>query len=559
MTLLGVTWVFGALALGEAKLVFQYIFCISNSLQGFIIFVVRCVQYPEARMAWLTFLHTGKLKKHRGPQGHGLRSSSAGNSHTRHTTSSSTQSQSQLQGLASLRSQSQFQMQSRLRSSCTASTRKTSLPESSSCMSNSSESGHGFLWNRFHQHESCHKSHTHVNSSWSFRSIFGSARVPDCKKESDSSSQKKAEKVEIQSQDSTDGGYKDATPLSESLTRELKQTLEGKSVDLPLSRSHSMHIQSVCCSSEVCQASEVDGGTGDLKRGGSMRCRKSQQQYNQMGNSQQSLTTKEGEDTSWQFLRAPPDGMSESKATAPAESHTTSHSHSDQGYMSGTCTAEQSPESPRQEPKQAISVTIAPPVQLDACHHDRRLTVSTPDHLYPDPSEETMDGCHNNMLTRSDSDISVLLPKQDDHDGNKVPATYVAIKGEMVRTNSPLSHPNLMYEKNTMSSSIQQSGAGGGLVTESGLYCGGTNRDIWEVRCVDHPPQPQPSSSSRRSFSTKSYSSSEGSNGDGSSSGSLQSESYSLEMEPRAIQLSAHRRPIHLRHHTKRIRCEEVL
>jgi hypothetical protein len=426
-------------------------------------------------------------------------------------------------------------------------------------MSNSSESGHGFLWNRFHQHESCHKSHTHVNSSWSFRSIFGSARVPDCKKESDSSSQKKAEKVEIQSQDSTDGGYKDATPLSESLTRELKQTLEGKSVDLPLSRSHSMHIQSVCCSSEVCQASEVDGGTGDLKRGGSMRCRKSQQQYNQMGNSQQSLTTKEGEDTSWQFLRAPPDGMSESKATAPAESHTTSHSHSDQGYMSGTCTAEQSPESPRQEPKQAISVTIAPPVQLDACHHDRRLTVSTPDHLYPDPSEETMDGCHNNMLTRSDSDISVLLPKQDDHDGNKVPATYVAIKGEMVRTNSPLSHPNLMYEKNTMSSSIQQSGAGGGLVTESGLYCGGTNRDIWEVRCVDHPPQPQPSSSSRRSFSTKSYSSSEGSNGDGSSSGSLQSESYSLEMEPRAIQLSAHRRPIHLRHHTKRIRCEEVL
>jgi hypothetical protein len=30
-------------------------------------------------------------------------------------------------------------------------------------------------------------------------------------------------------------------------------------------------------------------------------------------------------------------------------------------------------------------------------------------------------------------------------------------------------------------------------------------------------------------------------------------------MEPRAVQLSTHRRPIHLRHHTKRIRCEEVL
>jgi hypothetical protein len=30
-------------------------------------------------------------------------------------------------------------------------------------------------------------------------------------------------------------------------------------------------------------------------------------------------------------------------------------------------------------------------------------------------------------------------------------------------------------------------------------------------------------------------------------------------MEPRTIQLSPHRRPIHLHRHTKRIRCEEVL
>lgn len=551
MTLLGVTWVFGALALGEAKLVFQYIFCIANSLQGFIIFVVRCVQYPEARMSWLTFLHTGKLKKHRGPQGQGLRSSSAGNSHSRHTISSSTQSQSQVQGGTHVRSQSQFQMQSRLRSSCTATTRKTSLPESSSCMSNSSESGHGFLWNRFHQRESCHNSHTPVFSNWSFRNIFGSVRVPDNKKESNSSSKKGAEKVEIEPQNMTDGSYSHATPLSVTLTRQLKKTLEGRSADLPLSRSQSMHIQPVCCSSEVCQASEVDGRNGDLKRGGSMRCRKSQQQYG----SQQSLKTKEGENTSWQFMRAPPDGMSESKATAVAESQTTSHSHSDQGYMSGTCTAEQSPESPRQEPKQ----TLSPPVQIDACHHDRRLTVSTPDHLYSDPNEEIMNECSNNMVTRSDGDITVLLPKRDDQDSNKVPVTYVAIKGEMVEANILLPHSDMMHEKNTMPSSIQQSGVGGGLILESGLYCGGTNRDMWEVRYVDHPPQPQPGYRSRRSSSTKSYSSSEGSNGDRSSSGSLQSESYSLEMEPRAVQLSTHRRPIHLRHHTKRIRCEEVL
>lgn len=66
MTLLGVTWVFGAFAVGKAKLVFQYIFCIANSLQGFLIFVVRCLQYPEAKSAWLQLIKTGTLKKYRG-------------------------------------------------------------------------------------------------------------------------------------------------------------------------------------------------------------------------------------------------------------------------------------------------------------------------------------------------------------------------------------------------------------------------------------------------------------------------------------------------------------
>ncbi|CAG0902716.1 unnamed protein product [Darwinula stevensoni] len=66
MTLLGVTWVFGAFAIGPARLAFQYFFCIANSLQGFIIFVVRCVFYPEARSCWVMLLTTGKVKKHRG-------------------------------------------------------------------------------------------------------------------------------------------------------------------------------------------------------------------------------------------------------------------------------------------------------------------------------------------------------------------------------------------------------------------------------------------------------------------------------------------------------------
>lgn len=66
MVLLGVTWIFGAFAVGDAKLVFQYLFCIANSLQGFLIFIVRCLHYHEARNAWLQLFQTGTLKKYRG-------------------------------------------------------------------------------------------------------------------------------------------------------------------------------------------------------------------------------------------------------------------------------------------------------------------------------------------------------------------------------------------------------------------------------------------------------------------------------------------------------------
>ncbi|XP_042899870.1 adhesion G protein-coupled receptor E2 isoform X1 [Parasteatoda tepidariorum] len=66
MVLLGVTWVFGTLTVGRMKLFFQYFFCIANSLQGFLIFLVRCLLYPEARNAWIYLLKAGKLKKHRG-------------------------------------------------------------------------------------------------------------------------------------------------------------------------------------------------------------------------------------------------------------------------------------------------------------------------------------------------------------------------------------------------------------------------------------------------------------------------------------------------------------
>ncbi|KAK8786095.1 hypothetical protein V5799_007539 [Amblyomma americanum] len=66
MTLLGVTWIFGVFAVGKARTAFQYAFCLCNSMQGFLIFVVRVLQYAEARAAWAQLVVTGTFKKHRG-------------------------------------------------------------------------------------------------------------------------------------------------------------------------------------------------------------------------------------------------------------------------------------------------------------------------------------------------------------------------------------------------------------------------------------------------------------------------------------------------------------
>ncbi|XP_064607198.1 uncharacterized protein LOC135471789 isoform X2 [Liolophura sinensis] len=67
LVLLGVSWVFGPLAINEAKLVFSYLFCIANAFQGFLIFIFRCFINPEARAAWLQLIRTGTFKRRRGP------------------------------------------------------------------------------------------------------------------------------------------------------------------------------------------------------------------------------------------------------------------------------------------------------------------------------------------------------------------------------------------------------------------------------------------------------------------------------------------------------------
>ncbi|XP_068744277.1 adhesion G protein-coupled receptor L4-like [Montipora capricornis] len=47
--LLGITWIFGVLALGKKTIAFQYLFALCNSLQGFFIFVFHCLCNSEIR------------------------------------------------------------------------------------------------------------------------------------------------------------------------------------------------------------------------------------------------------------------------------------------------------------------------------------------------------------------------------------------------------------------------------------------------------------------------------------------------------------------------------
>ncbi|XP_071800900.1 adhesion G-protein coupled receptor G6-like isoform X2 [Asterias amurensis] len=51
--LLGLTWVLGFFAIGEASLTFNYLFATFNSLQGFSVFVFQCLLQPDIRKRWV--------------------------------------------------------------------------------------------------------------------------------------------------------------------------------------------------------------------------------------------------------------------------------------------------------------------------------------------------------------------------------------------------------------------------------------------------------------------------------------------------------------------------
>ncbi|RUS90990.1 hypothetical protein EGW08_001207 [Elysia chlorotica] len=51
--MLGLSWIFGFLAISDARLVFQYLFCITSSLQGFLIFLMITARDRTIRHYWL--------------------------------------------------------------------------------------------------------------------------------------------------------------------------------------------------------------------------------------------------------------------------------------------------------------------------------------------------------------------------------------------------------------------------------------------------------------------------------------------------------------------------
>ena len=54
--LLGLTWLFGVLAVGSMSETFQYLFCIFNSLQGFFIFFFYTLTNKDVKNEWKRIL-----------------------------------------------------------------------------------------------------------------------------------------------------------------------------------------------------------------------------------------------------------------------------------------------------------------------------------------------------------------------------------------------------------------------------------------------------------------------------------------------------------------------
>ncbi|XP_022808619.1 adhesion G-protein coupled receptor D1-like [Stylophora pistillata] len=64
LPILGLTWVFGLLAVNNDSVLFEYIFAILNSLQGFLIFLLYCLKNSEVRREFKRKLHNLRAQRH---------------------------------------------------------------------------------------------------------------------------------------------------------------------------------------------------------------------------------------------------------------------------------------------------------------------------------------------------------------------------------------------------------------------------------------------------------------------------------------------------------------
>ena len=63
MILFGITWALGAFTISGASLVFQILFAVFNSLQGFFIFFFFCVLSSDVRQQWKQLVTCGRYSK----------------------------------------------------------------------------------------------------------------------------------------------------------------------------------------------------------------------------------------------------------------------------------------------------------------------------------------------------------------------------------------------------------------------------------------------------------------------------------------------------------------
>ncbi len=85
MTMFGLSWVFGAFSIGDGAIVFQWLFVIFNTSQGFMLFLFFCVIGADAREEWKNLLTCNKYKTRKSLTAQMLSSMGNTNSNTRFT------------------------------------------------------------------------------------------------------------------------------------------------------------------------------------------------------------------------------------------------------------------------------------------------------------------------------------------------------------------------------------------------------------------------------------------------------------------------------------------